>query len=58
LGGSAEGEVKLVGSGGYYSAPLSELGEFVLEPLAGGAYRLSILMPHVELALPELSIGE
>jgi hypothetical protein len=58
LGGSAGGEVTLIGSGEYYNASLTELGEFVLEPLAAGAYRLSILMPGVELALPELSIGE
>jgi hypothetical protein len=58
LGGAAEGEVNIVGSGEHYSAPLTELGEFVLEPLAAGAYTLSILMPGVELALPELLIGE
>jgi hypothetical protein len=58
LGGSSGGEVKLLGSGEHYSAPLTELGEFVLEPLAAGAYTLSILMPGVELALPELLIGE
>jgi anti-sigma factor RsiW len=58
LGGSAGGEVKLSGAGGYYSAPLTELGEFLLEPLAGGLYRLTIVMPDIELALPELLIGE
>jgi hypothetical protein len=57
LGGSTGGEVTLIGSGEHYNALLTELGEFVLEPLAAGAYRLSIFMPGVELALPELSIG-
>jgi hypothetical protein len=58
LGGSAGGEVKLSGPSGNYSAPLTELGEFVLEPLAPGMYRLSIVMPDIELALPEILIGE
>jgi anti-sigma factor RsiW len=57
LGQDVAGEVELRREGAAVQAPLSELSEFRLSPVAAGTYTLSLLLTDVEIVVEGLEIG-
>lgn len=57
LGPEMPGVVTLSGTPDQVTAPLNDLGEFVLPLVAGGRYTLTVTQGDLEIVVPNLEIG-
>ena len=57
LGPEMPGMVTLSGPTAHVTAPLNDLGEFVMPLVAGGRYTLTVTQGDLEIVVPNLEIG-
>jgi hypothetical protein len=57
LGSTEGGQAELRGSTGSVQAPLNDLSQFTLPPVAAGIYTLSVRLKDVVIVVPSLEIG-